>query len=94
MDHALTHPVLTLSDAAVLLAEALPILGAFEVVGLGEHPNNQPLPRGLVTCGEAYRLIPALVLLLMHQYPSLNDEETFLAALRDAHLHTAAGALN
>jgi hypothetical protein len=94
MDCALIKVELTLSDAALLLAEALAITAALDVAGVGDEPPSKPLPSGLIRCGEAWRLIPAVVLMLSQAYPELNDEEVFEAALRDAHLHSAAGALN
>lgn len=85
---------LTIGDAALLLADALLVMGALESMAIGERDNCEPLPRGVLTCGEAWRLIPVAAALLFERFPQLVDEDAFIAALRDAALTNSASTLN
>lgn len=85
---------LTVGDAALLIRECLLVSGALESMLIGDRPENEPLPRGVLTCGEAWRLIPACACLLFDRFPQLVDPDTFNEALRTAKLHSACGSIN
>lgn len=56
---------LTVDEAGLLLAQAVQIMGTLEAVGAHVRPDSEPLPRGMLTCGEACRLVPAVIALTL-----------------------------
>ena len=87
-------PELSESEAAVLFAQVGIIISRIEDREITHKPMNAPLPRGVLTCGEAWTLIPALFMLLAQKFPSLADPEHLSELLRSAYLDSAGGRLN
>lgn len=85
---------LTLHEAGVLLAEAVQVMGTLEAYSAQERESSEPLPRGLLTCGEAVRLIPAVVMLVAEMYPQLLEPNVLEESLRIAALADARGDPN
>lgn len=86
-------PQLTADDVGLLLAEAVQIMGTLEAASIQERPDGEPLPRGLLTCGEACRLVPAVVLLSLQIYPRLIEEGVLETILRNAMTTGPTGAV-
>lgn len=53
-----------------------------------------PLPRGVLTCGEAWQLIPLLFVLLHQRYPELADPDQLSELLAQARTESASGLPN
>jgi hypothetical protein len=84
----------TVEEAAYLLVTANRVMGTLEAAVITEREYAEPLPRGMLTCGEACELVPALVVLLTRMHPQLVDTEALDQALRDGEIAGARGALN
>lgn len=85
---------LTVEDAAYLLVRANQVMGALEAAVITERQYAEPLPRGMLSCGEACDLVPALVVLLTKLYPQLANPEALDQALRDGVVAGTSGAIN
>lgn len=85
---------LTVDEAGVLLAEAVQVLGTLEGMDIIDRPETEPLPRGVLTCGEAVRLIPAIVVLVTQMYPELLEPNALEEALRIATVRGAGSIIN
>ncbi len=84
----------TLGQAAVLLDESLRIIGTLEAACIDTRGDCAPLPRGMLSCGEAMRLIPALVILLMQAHPRLLEPGMLEIAMDIAAMEGASGEPN
>lgn len=62
---------LSIDEAGAILAEAVRAMGTLEAACIHEQEDAAPLPRGLLTCGEACRMAGALVALIPERYPQL-----------------------
>ena len=90
---AAAPPELTADDVGLFLAEAVRVMGTLEAAAIQERPAGEPLPRGFLTCGEACRLIPAVVLLALQIYPQLIEEGVLETVLRNAMTTGTTGAV-
>lgn len=86
--------MITADEAGVLLAEAVQLMGTLEAACIQERPPGEPLPRGLLTCGEAARIVPAVVLLVLELFPVLLEAGVLEQALRSAALNSSGGVYN
>lgn len=59
--------------AGVLLCEVDDMLLRMDDLELNERPANDPLPRGVLTCGQAVRFISVLSILLRQKFPQFDD---------------------
>lgn len=87
-------PDITPYEAAALMFSALQVVATLDAACVQEQPFSAPLPRGFLSCGEAYTLIPALVIMLAHQFPQLLDPDQFAQLANTALLHSAGGDPN
>lgn len=85
---------LTIEQAAVMLERSMYVVGTLEAACIGERADGEPLPRGMLTCGEAMLLIPALAVLIVQRYPQLLEDDALDDALRTAATLSAAGEPN
>jgi hypothetical protein len=83
-----------MEDAAAIYDCALDVMGGFEAACIVDKPDRAALPSGLLTCGEAMLLIPALLPLILNRYPGLIDDESRAEALQTASLVAVSGELN
>ncbi len=56
--------------------------------------DNEPLPRGVLTCGEACQLIPLLFVLLAEKFPQFQDPDQLSELLAQARTESASGLPN
>lgn len=80
--------------AAVLLERSIYVADRLEAACIRERGDSEPLARGMLTCGEAVLLIPALAVLIVQKYPQLLDDEMLADALRVASMLSATGEPN
>lgn len=88
-----THDI-SLEEAAVLYVHALRGMGMLEAACIEQAPEGDPLPRGMLTCGEACILIPAVARLVLLLWPDLSDADVLESAFRAARTSTATGVPN
>lgn len=88
-----TPPPLTADDVGLFLAEAVQIMGTLEAASIQEQPDGEPLPRGLLNCGEACRMVPAVILLALQLYPQLAEDGVLEALIRNAMTTGSTGAV-
>lgn len=81
----------TEDEAAALLHGALQVMGTLEAACIDAKPWSAPLPAGLLSCGEAITLIPAVVVLVSEMYPRLTNPEYFSEAVTFAQLQETEG---
>jgi hypothetical protein len=70
--------------AAILLAEATIVQDRMDHNDIVGQSEAEPLPAGLISCGEISRLLPALVILLTQAYPEFLDPHIFYTAVTEA----------
>jgi hypothetical protein len=70
--------------AAILFVQTVAILGRMQDSDIDERGHGSPLPRGVMTCGDAMALVPLLMILLVGVYPQLLDQDALESALRTA----------
>lgn len=77
---------LPFDHAAILYATAWRIVARMQEAepAIEERGYNTPLPRGMLTCGEAQALIPLVAILLTQIHPRLVDPEALDNAIRTA----------
>ena len=85
---------LSIVDAAIVLDSAMYIVGTLEAACVADRAPSENLPAGLVTCGEALLLFPALAVLVLQRYPQLIDDETLSQTLQMAVLASVGGEPN
>lgn len=84
---------LTLDDAGVLLADVMAALERIEDAEIPDRRDGEPLPRGILTCGQACRFAPALLAFIVHLYPQLSEDGVLEATIRNATMAGASGAM-
>jgi hypothetical protein len=72
--------------AAVLLAELARTMVRIEDADIKNKPDHAPLPRGLISCGEAARYVPVLMALLRQNHKDLWEPGALAIALQQANL--------
>lgn len=87
-------PDLDIEDAALILVTCSSILERLDEKEIDLKPTYEPLPRGVMTCGQAMTIVPLLMVLITKDYPTLLDQEVFLNVIRDASLKRASGRAN
>ena len=70
------------------------ILQRLEDREINYKPDSAPLPRGVLTCGEACQLFPLLFVLLAQKYPELADPDQLSELLAQARMESASGLPN
>lgn len=94
MTNAAEPPPLTVDDVGLLVADAVRLLGTLEAACVHLADPADPLPRGLLTAGEACRMVPAVLLLGIMLHPCLNEPGTLEEILRTADTRAAKGRPN
>ena len=85
---------MTRDDAGLFLAEAVQLMGTLEAADIHQRRESDPLPSGMFTCGEACRMIPAVIAMTLQMYPDLTEEGVLESIIRNATLAGAGGAIN
>lgn len=77
---------ITETDAAVLYALALHAVGKLTDYEADNGPRRDgaAIPRAVMTYGEAEALLPGLLVMIVHAFPALRDEEYVEALVRGA----------
>lgn len=88
-----TPPEVSVEAVGLYLAEAVQLMGTLEAACVHEHAEAEPLPRGLLTCGEACRIVPALIAISLHLYPQLAEPGVLESILRNAMTTGTTGAV-
>lgn len=83
-----------LTDWACVYAHVGLILQRLEDREIGDKSESAPLPRGVLTCGEAVMLLPLLFVLLAQKYPELQDPDQLSELLAHARIEGASGLPN
>jgi len=83
-----------LPEWACLYAHVGLIIERLEDREIGCKSDNAPLPRGVITCGEAWTLFPLLFVLLAQKYPELSDPDQLSELLAPARTASASGLPN
>lgn len=86
--------VLALEDLAILYVEAIRVMSGLEAACVDQEADGKPLARGMLTCGEATTLIPAVARLALILRPELADPDVLEQAVRAALARSAAGVAN
>lgn len=87
-------PAITEGMAALLLTDVARIAGTMDARCLLDGPDSAPLPRGMMSCGEAARLTGALTILLLEKFPALAEESEFAGALNLVRMEFTEGDPN
>lgn len=87
-------PMLELGEAAILFTQVGVILQRLEDRAIGMKPDSAPLPRGVLTCGEAWFLLPVLFALIAEKFPQLSDPDQLSELLAHARMESACGLPN
>ena len=82
-----------LDAVGLFLAEALQLMNVLESACIDQQPQYAPLPRGILTCGEACRLVPAVIALALQLYPQLADPEVLERIVLNAKTTGTTGAV-
>jgi hypothetical protein len=72
--------------AAVLLAELARTMVRIEDADIKSKPDHAPLPRGIMSCGEAVRYVPVLMALLRQSHKDLWEPGALATAVQQANL--------
>lgn len=83
-----------LEMAALLFERSMYVAGTLEAACIQDRGDGEPLPRGMLTCGEAMLLIPAIAVLIVQRYPQLLNDDTLDDALRMAAMLSVTGEPN
>ena len=83
-----------LAEAARLLADAVRLHGTLEAVGIEYQPEHAPLPRGVLSCGEACAVVSAVVGLVLTLYPQLADPDVLVDTVAASEVRDPTGAMN
>ena len=86
--------MLDIGEAAILFAHVGIILQRLEDRAIGLKPDSAPLPRGALTCGEAWFLLPVLFALIAEKFPQLSDPDQLSELLASARTESACGLPN
>jgi hypothetical protein len=87
------YPSITIDEAGLMLAEALQIAGTLEAAAVEYRRDGDPLPSGMLTCGEACRMASAVVGLALNLFPQLSNEEILGSVVCNAITAGATGAV-
>ena len=86
-------PALGADEVGLFLAEAVQVMGGLEAAAVQERADGEPLPRGMLNCGEACRMVPAVILLALQLYPQLAEDGVLEALIRNAMTTGSTGAV-
>lgn len=87
-------PLSDLPDWACVYAHVGVILQRFGEREIDSKPESEPLPRGMLTCGEAMMLLPLLFVLLAQKFPELQDPDQLSELIAQARTESACGLPN
>ena len=87
-------PELSVESVGLYLTEAVLLMNTLEAACINERPEYEPLPRGMLTCGEVCRIVPAVIAMSLHLYPQLAEDGVLEAILRNAMTTGTTGAVN
>lgn len=99
VDPSIAAVSLYLSEAAALdavglfFAEAAQLMNVLEAACVHEAPEYAPLPRGILTCGEACRMVPAVMAMALQLYPQLADPAVLERIILNAKTTGTTGAV-
>ena len=85
---------LTRDDIGLIVAEAVQLMGTLEAADVHQRNESDALPSGTITCGEACRMIPAIIRMALQMHPELVDEGVLEGIIRNAIIAGAGGAVN
>lgn len=83
-----------LAEAAHLLADAVRLHGTLEAAGIEYQPDHAPLPRGVLSCGEACIAVGAVIGLVLTLYPQLADPDVLVDTVAASAVRDPTGAMN
>lgn len=83
----------SIDAVGLYLAEAVQLMGVLEAACIHERPEYEPLPRGLFACGEACRLVPAVIAMALQLHPQLADPVVLETIIRNARTTGTTGAV-
>lgn len=86
-------PELSIDEVGLYLAEAVQLMGTLEAIGAHQRAPSAALPSGAINCGEACRLVPAVIALSLHIYPQLADAGVLESIIRYSLTRSATGAV-
>jgi len=70
------------------------VLERMEDREINSKPDAAPLPRGVLTCGEAWQFMSLLFVLLHQRYPEFADPDQLSELLAQARTESASGLPN
>ena len=85
---------LTQPQAAVLFAAACAVVAKLDAIVIEARSPSDPLPRGILTCGDAMAMVSAVLVLAPQLFPALRDPEVVLDSLNSARLEFPARTIN
>lgn len=80
-------------SVGIYLAEAVRLMSVLEAACIQERPEYEPLPRGILSCGEVCRLIPAIIAMALQLHPQLAEPGVLQTILRNAMTTGTTGAV-
>ena len=83
-----------LSDWAALYMHIGIVIERMEDREINAKPDAAPLPRGVLTCGEAWQFMSLLFVLLHQRYPEFSDPDQLSELLARARTESASGLPN
>jgi hypothetical protein len=86
--------MLDLSDSAILFLQVGLLLQRLEDRDIFVQPDNKPLPRGALTCGEATMMLATLFAMLAEKYPALSDPDQLSELLVRLYTGSAGGRVH
>ena len=92
--NAAEEVLLTPEEAAVIYTQAGLVVQRLEDADVATRKPASPVPRGTVTCGEAYQFFPLLMALLQQQFPQLADPDALNDLLQSEYTKSASGRPN
>lgn len=87
-------PLLDAPELAAMFTHLGIVLSRMEDRGINEKPDTSPLPRGVLTCGEAWHFVSVLFALLAQMHPALQDPDQLSELLAVAMMNDAGGRPN
>jgi hypothetical protein len=85
---------LSVDEYAALLGGAVFLMDVLEEHEIHNAAPDAPLPAGLLTCGEACQLVPAVIALVLKVHPELMEDGALEQAARSASSSSGERNLN
>ena len=83
-----------LPEWAALYTHVGLIISRMEDRDINSKRDCEPLPRGIITCGEAWQFFSLLFVLLAQKHPALQDPDQLSELLAVARLNDTSGLPN